>query len=196
MMRRDNMMRRKKWAALVFCLTGPIAATAAGLEDEAARSRAIVQEFQQRLQTELEAAMKGGPINAIEVCNQKAPAIAHELSQRHGARIGRTSLALRNPKNAPDDWERKVLELFELRKRQGEAPQTLEYYEAVAGNGQRAFRYMKAIAIPQNAPCLVCHGRALDSEVDAKLRALYPEDRARGYQAGDLRGAFTVSLPR
>lgn len=182
----------------VFVLAGLcafVSASAAGLEEQVAAGRAVVQEFQQRLQAELKAAMKDGPINAIGVCSQKAPALAAELSQRHGGKVGRTSLKWRNPKNAPDEWEHKVLELFELRKRHGEAPDTLEFYEVVEREGQKEFRYMKAIAIPPGAPCLVCHGRALDSKVDAKLKALYPEDRARGYQQGELRGAFTVRLP-
>ncbi|RMG95091.1 MAG: DUF3365 domain-containing protein, partial [Candidatus Dadabacteria bacterium] len=29
----------------------------------------------------------------------------------------------------------------------------------------------------------------------AKIRELYPEDRATGFRAGELRGAFTLSKP-
>ncbi len=180
---------------LVLAGLSAAAASAAELEERAAASRAVVQEFQQRLQAELKAAMKDGPVKAIGVCSEKAPAIAAELSEKRGGKVARTSLRLRNPKNAPDEWERKVLERFELRTRQGERPDTLEFYEIVEREGRKEFRYMKAIAIPKNAPCLVCHGRAIDSKVDAKLKALYPEDRARGYQEGELRGAFTVRQP-
>jgi hypothetical protein len=44
-------------------------------------------------------------------------------------------------------------------------------------------------------PCLKCHGENLDPKVAAKLDALYPHDQARGYKAGDVRGAFTVRQP-
>lgn len=170
-------------------------ALAGTLEERAAASRAAAKEFQERLQAELVEAMKGGPAKAIEVCHNRAPAIAAELSQRHGWRIGRTSSRLRNPANAPDAWEKKVLELLELRKRHGEGPETLEFYEVVESGGKKEFRYMKAIAIPQGAPCLVCHGTVIDSKLDATLKRLYPADQARGYREGDLRGAFTIRQP-
>jgi hypothetical protein len=31
--------------------------------------------------------------------------------------------------------------------------------------------------------------------VAAKLKTLYPDDKATGYQTGDVRGAFTISQP-
>lgn len=170
-------------------------AIAGTLEERAAASRAAAKEFQDRLQAELMEAMKVGPVNAIEVCSKKAPAIAAELSQQHGWRIGRTSTRLRNPANAPDEWEKKVLELLDLRKRRGEGPDTLEFYEIVESGGKKEFRYMKAIAIPKGAPCLLCHGTVIDAKVDAKLKQLYPADQARGYREGDLRGAFTIRQP-
>jgi hypothetical protein len=154
-------------------------------------SRAASKALFDALGGELQAAMKaGGPVNAIQVCNTKAPDIARDVSAKQNLAIGRTSLKLRNEKNAPDAWEAKVLELFELRKKNGEAPATLEFYEAVGGE----FRYMKAIAIPEGAPCLACHGVKIDEKVQAKLKELYPKDKATGYSTGDLRGAFTVRI--
>ncbi len=60
--------------------------------------------------------------------------------------------------------------------------------------GQRTYRYMKAIPTAEK-PCLACHGKALAPQVRARLDALYPEDRATGYEAGEIRGAFTLSRP-
>jgi hypothetical protein len=45
------------------------------------------------------------------------------------------------------------------------------------------------------SPCLACHGDALAPEVAARIGELYPEDRAVGFQVGDLRGVFWVELP-
>ena len=42
--------------------------------------------------------------------------------------------------------------------------------------------------------CLNCHGKDIDREVVARIDALYPEDRARGYAVGDLRGVFWVEF--
>ena len=70
-------------------------------------------------------------------------------------------------------------------------------FESVA-NLERAatvgneYRYMKAIAIPEGAPCLACHGEAIDAAVATRLRELYPSDKATGYKQGELRGAFTI----
>ena len=96
---------------------------AADYDAEIIASRETVQEFMQTLKKELQAAMQeGGPVNAVSVCNLTAPAIASTYSARNGWDVGRTSLKLRNPANAPDAWERSVLEAFEERKRAGEVP--------------------------------------------------------------------------
>ena len=85
-----------------------------------AASRATSVEFMQNLKATLQQAMQeGGPVNAVAVCNTKAPAIAAAISQQKGWNIARTSLKVRNPANAADDWERKVLDDFETRKSQG-----------------------------------------------------------------------------
>jgi hypothetical protein len=157
-------------------------------------SRAVTQEFMQSLKGALQQAMKdGGPVSAIAVCNQKAPAIAATMSAQKGWRVARTSLKIRNPENVPDSWERATLEVFELRLQQGEDPQTMEYYEVIKQEGMPVFRYMKAI--PTGEVCLACHGAQIDAGVAAKLKELYPTDQATGYKAGNIRGAFTITQP-
>jgi hypothetical protein len=41
--------------------------------------------------------------------------------------------------------------------------------------------------------CLTCHGETLAPGVAAAVESRYPQDRAVGFAAGDLRGAFHVS---
>lgn len=167
---------------------------AADYDAEVNASRETVQEFMQTLKKELQAAMQeGGPVNAVSVCNLTAPAIASTYSARNGWDVGRTSLKLRNPDNAPDAWERSVLEDFETRKLAGEDPARMEFYEVVRENGVTELRYMKAI--PTAGLCLACHGEQVDSITKARLETLYPEDQALGYQVGDIRGAFTITQP-
>jgi hypothetical protein len=157
-------------------------------------SRATAKEFMQTLKQELQAGMQeGGPVNAISVCNLSAPAIANTYSVSRGWDVGRTSLKVRNPANAPDAWERSVLESFEKRKGAGEDPAKMEHYEAVRQEGVRQLRYMKAI--PSAQLCLACHGETVDSITRTRLEKLYPEDQALGYKAGDIRGAFSISQP-
>ena len=165
-------------------------------ERHAEQSQAVVKTFFGRLKAELGQAMKaGGPVNAIEVCNTAAPQIARELSAKHGMRVARTSLKIRNPANAPDAWETAVLKKFEQRRAAGEDPATMVYHEVVESDGKKQFRFMKAIGMPpmDKMPCLKCHGETIDAAIVSKLDELYPQDQARGYKPGQIRGAFTLS---
>ena len=174
-----------------------IAPAAFADEDLAARvdaSREAIQSFAGALQERLTSAMAaGGPAAAIEVCKIAAPEVAAAASHALGWRIGRTSLKLRNPANAPDAWELAVLRKFEARRAAGEDPARFDHAEFVAGDGKRTFRYMKAIGT--QPVCTLCHGAHVAPEVAARLDALYPEDRARGFEVGDLRGAFSIVQP-
>ena len=164
---------------------------AASADVLAGEARAIAARFADKLKSELVAAMKvDGPVKAIEVCNVAAPAIAADASA-NGWSVGRTSLKTRNPKNAPDGWEKRVLEEFDAAKSTGADAAKLEHFEVLENNGVRAFRFMKAITVAE--PCLTCHGDAIKEPVKARLGELYPYDRASGYKAGDIRGAFTLS---
>ncbi len=166
---------------------------AASADALAAEARGISVKFAEKLKGELVGAMKAdGPLKAIEVCNVAAPAIAADASA-NGWSVGRTSLKTRNPKNAPDAWEKRVLDEFDAEKSKGADATKLERFEVVEDNGVPTFHYMKAI--PAAAPCLTCHGEAIKEPVKAKLAELYPDDRATGYKEGDIRGAFTLSRP-
>lgn len=181
-------------SAVISAMTVPAQANS-GIEDRAAASRATVQEFFGALKGELVAGLKtGGPVNAIGTCNEKAPGIAKQVSTAKGWNVARTSLKLRNPKNAPDAWERAVLIKFDDRRAAGEDPAKMEHFEVVEKDGKKVFRYMKAIPTAPK-PCLACHGEKITPEVEAKLSELYPDDVARGYKAGDIRGAFTITQP-
>ena len=182
--------------AMLFALSAAqVAASEDGNDQRVEQSRAVVKAFVTSLKGEMKSAMKeGGPIKAIEVCNMKAPAITQELSMKKGWKIGRTSLKVRNLANAPDAWEKAVLEKFDARKAAGESPKKMEHYEVVTMDGKQVFRYMKAIPTAEK-PCLVCHGANIDPKVAATIDKYYPNDQARGYKAGDIRGAFTIIQP-
>ena len=89
-------------------------AWAAEDDERVAASRATVKEFMQSLKGELQKGMQeGGPVNAIGVCNRTARGIANTYSVRNDWTVGRTSLKVRNPDNAPDTWEQAVLQEFD-----------------------------------------------------------------------------------
>lgn len=176
-------------AVFVTPLLLPAAASSrADSEDpELVQSREITAQFARELQSALQAALAaGGPVAAIAACKEVAPEIAARLSRETGASVGRTSLRHRNPANAPEPWQAAVLEQFQDLQH----PAPAEFFERSDTLGAR---YMKPI---MTAPlCLACHGTELSAEVRQVLDVAYPEDTARGYVTGDVRGAFVVTWP-
>jgi hypothetical protein len=167
--------------------------TAGGQEPEelSAEARSIIAAFSAELQAELQAAIAAGGLErAIEVCKTRATAIA-AAAARNGWTVGRTSLKVRNPDNRPDEFERRVLLDFEQKIAEGRSIDSLGYYKANAVGELSEFRYMKAIETKEL--CLGCHGASIPHAVGKKLDELYPRDEARGYAAGQLRGAFTLT---
>ena len=185
-------MKKLVIAAMLFSLPFTVSADMGQYKAEAKK---ITGAYFEELKGELGKGMKaGGPVAAIGVCNTRAPEIAMEHSQSSGWDVGRTSLRLRNPNNAPDVWETKVLQQFEEQRAKGEGPDALVHAEVVEDGGEKYFRFMKGIVMPplEKMPCLKCHGEDIDPNTAATLDVLYPQDKARGYKAGQVRGAFTL----
>ena len=173
-------------------LSSAVSATEVNQEQMLQESRQAIQQFAKHLKGELKAAMKkGGPVNAIQVCNEKAMDITASESQKSSVTLSRTSLKTRNPENTPEAWEKTVLQQFEERKSKGEALKKMEFSEIVEVKGKKQFRYMKAMGISQ--ACLHCHGEKALPDVSAELNKLYPDDKATGYKKGDLRGAIVLT---
>lgn len=182
-------MKKSVFLLSVLLLAGMV--QAGQPEPHVMEARSAIKAFGGQLKGELQKAMKtGGPLNAIDVCNVKAPALAQQANAKSSTKISRTSLKNRNPGNAPTAWQHAVLTKFEARKAAGEDVAKMDYSEVVGGE----FRYMKAI--PTGEICLKCHGAKIDPKITAKLDKLYPEDKARGFSKGDIRGAFYVTLPK
>ena len=143
-----------------------------------------------RLKTRLIETMQSeGPVAAIEVCNVEAPQIASAVSSESGLDVGRTSLQVRNPANAPDPRERDVLERWAAAVAAGTPPAELPVHTEAGED----FLWMKPIVV--EGPCLACHGTTIPQPVAEAIAARYPADQATGYAIGDLRGAFVVRAP-
>ncbi len=92
--------------------------------------------------------------------------VAAEFTKVTGYRLKQTSLEPVNPANAPDDFERKIMEMFKQKN-------ITEYYAVVASSdGKRHFRYMRALRTKEQ--CISCHP---------------------GYSIGELRGSISVVAP-
>ena len=161
--------------------------------DLAQDARAAIKGLGEALKAQLVAALQsGGPIPAISVCQSVAPQLAEAKSREHELTVRRTALRVRNPDNAPDDFERAVLEDFVKKIEGGADPAKLEYSSVVTADGAKTFRYMKAIPMAAQ-PCQVCHGPEIADDLKAEIQRRYPQDQAVGFKTGELRGAFSVS---
>ena len=157
-----------------------------------ARAKKEVPPLVKQVATNLQSALmkaiaERGPVEALSFCNENALPLTHEkISQnRTVLSLKRTSLKVRNPKNAPDSRERRVL------KEWGERKEPL--FEADIQK-ERVHAYFPIYVQPQ---CVLCHGKktALLPELSAKLDTLYPDDKATGYEPGMFRGVFHVEVP-
>ncbi len=150
--------------------------------------------LQNNLGTQLKAALQaGGPIAALSVCNTVAQPITSSTSDSmKGITVTRTALKVRNPSNAPTKQDQSVLESWE---------------ESIGSDSDGVSLEPKLIHVSENEAlfyrpimiqeiCLKCHGAPADfsEELSEQLARFYPEDAATGYQPGQLRGAFKVSM--
>jgi len=127
----------------------------------------------------------GGPQAALAVCSAEAQELTASIARRTGVAVGRTSDRLRNPANAPRAWVRPWLEANAGAKAGDAGPASVDL-----GDRLGTLRPIEVKPL-----CLSCHGGAIAPEVEALIRARYPEDAARGYAEGDLRGAFWAEAP-
>lgn len=141
---------------------------------------ALSKRLMQKIKTE-------GTIPALQYCNLAALPLTDSLAKVHGLEIKRTSLQLRNPKNAPTDWEEKILRDYQ---------NLLEKGELLSPQLQQLDNEKWALAAPiqLQAPCLKCHGKNIEAALAKQLDQLYPEDQARNYETGDLRGIWSIKF--
>lgn len=181
------------FASVALGLAG-CAAPAPQPVDVSAKSAALADRFQADLQGQLQAAMKvGGPVGAIGVCHQAAPAIAASLSEESGAEVRRIALKERNPAASPEGELRDRLEQLAAAPLSADGKPAVTQWTSGSGADARA-HFMRAIPMKEQ-PCAACHGTAIAPEVQARLAELYPADKATGFKPGDLRGAILVSWP-
>lgn len=179
----------------LLAVTAPAVAQELGERREAARAAAmtLVRELGGELQQAMES---GGPVAAVSVCSERAPAITARISRERGWEVTRVSSRYRNPLlGMPDAWERQTLERFRGRHADGESYKGMSRGEVVTEGERTEYRYMQAL--PTKGVCVACHGpkEALDPGVRATLDERYPHDMATGFAVGDLRGAVSIRQP-
>lgn len=133
-----------------------------------------------------------GIVSAVSVCSDTAQVLTNNYGISKGIYIKRVSFKNRNPMNVPDEFESKVLNIFEEMHSKNQIKQETEYVELVEENGISKVRYMKPILVKPE--CLNCHGtdEHISPQVKEVINKIYPDDKAKGYQMGDLRGAVSI----
>lgn len=108
--------------------------------------------------------------------------------------IKRTSLLIRDPRNAPDAADTAALNKIHEQLMADQTPDKM-LVQKIERTGQPVeWRVYRPIAASQS--CLACHGdpKTFRPGVKAALDLLYPEDKALDYSAREWRGIIRVSL--
>lgn len=150
---------------------------------------------QQQLMASLHKAVEEKGIEgALDFCNVNAAPIVQELSDKYGVEIRRTSFRARNQNNLPTDQESPILDAYQYNvENRLENEPNIQKIE-----GGDVLLYTKAIVISTEF-CLACHGdtkNEIESPVLNKIDSLYPGDLARDFEVGNLRGMWSLKIPK
>lgn len=162
-------------------------------EDQLIGMRTIATDFMKDLKSILiKQIQSGGVLKAVTVCSDTAQVLTNKFGMERGIYIKRVSLKNRNPNNYPDDFEKRILNQFELLHQKNELNMETEFAEIVTEGDYNYLRYLKPIIIQPE--CLNCHGSQTDimPDVENLIAQNYPDDKAIGYKTGDLRGAVSI----
>ncbi len=164
------------------------------IEEAYKRGRIISEASQKALGSKLTHAIaEGGVPYAIEFCNVVAYDLVDSLSKAYMAQVKRVSLDLRNPKDAPDELEKQILQAYQYSLNQG-----MELTDNVQMLENNQLLYSKPIVISTGL-CLNCHGeigKQVKDENYQLIRSIYPNDSAINHKIGDLRGMWSIRLSK
>ncbi len=150
----------------------------------------ISGQAQSALLSQVSEAMKqGGSSYAVEFCNLKASGITDSLNNEYNCNISRISDKNRNPHNElTTDKEKQLWDYF-LKVHENRM-----IHDTVVASGQNAVYYKPILTAMQ--ACLQCHGQKeqIGKETYSKIRKLYPEDKATGYEMNELRGLWKIEF--
>ena len=113
------------------------------------------------------------------------------MSSKHDAIIKRVSDKNRNPNNKANAQELDYISLYKQILKNGEEPEPI----VVEENKKVNFYY----PIVTNAMCLKCHGtpgKEIQRETYDKIKELYPNDKAIGYDVNEVRGMWSISFDK
>ncbi len=134
---------------------------------------------------------KDGTEAAVTLCNERAIALTDSMAIALNATVKRVSDKNRNPDNACNKEELAYINQAknQLAKDGKASPKLIETDDKATGY----------YPIVTNAMCLQCHGTITEditTQTLNKITTLYPEDKATGYAANELRGIWVVEMEK
>lgn len=154
----------------------------------------ITQIAQTELMGRLLQKMKAGSYaSAVSFCSSNAQQITDSIGNAFSVHLRRVSLKTRNERNIPTTLERNLLEAYEYSASKGEKLSTnLQFFQ-----GEDSILYNKPIFIPSEL-CLNCHGNKekINALTQEAINQQYPADSAHGYEIGDFRAIWSVSMSK
>lgn len=184
-------------AFLAGCGAGDDAAASRDVRDAAeGKARRATERLVGTLMGEVQKSIKeNGLAGTVTHCASRAQELSTLIGVEEGVTIRRVTEKTRNPVDAPDTYERRILAQFAEMARNKQITPTTAHVEVVTHEGRNVLRFLKPVMIGKT--CLGCHGSAdsIPADVGAALRAHYPSDLATGYADGELRGAVSVVVP-
>lgn len=158
-------------------------------KDYEALAIAITTEAKSNLQQNLMAKMKeGGTALALPFCKENALGFTNTFGNEHSVRLRRLTNKPRNELNWLTKEETDIfLEIQKEKSKEGVYPNRM-----ISSNNLVTV-YVPIVIMGQ---CLQCHGKTSDisKETSAILAKHYPNDKAIGYEVGELRGLFSVEF--
>jgi nitrate reductase cytochrome c-type subunit len=179
-----------------------------GCQNEASRSQKTLSEeelseYQQKGGEFVEATQKvlasnlvgaiqeKGTEGALEFCNIQAIPLTDSMAVELQAHISRVTDQPRNPDNLANKSELEYIRSAKSDLREGN-----EVTPAIHNANGKVIGYYPIIT---NQLCMQCHGNE-NSQINQatldKLKTLYPDDQATGYDVGELRGIWVVEMEK
>ncbi|ADN09482.1 Tll0287-like domain-containing protein [Sulfurimonas autotrophica] len=135
----------------------------------------------------------GGPMQALDFCSQEAYNLTQQVNKKlpSGITVKRISAKYRNPVNQPQGSEKEVLS--SLKKLQ--SLHVILPKQIVQKVNAQTYKYYKPLVINKQV-CLKCHGNIKNKDLKRAIDERYPQDKAKHYKMGDLRGAIVVTIDK
>ncbi len=110
---------------------------------------------------------------------------ARQISDEQGWTVQQLAEKYRNPAHTLDSEAQRLYETFLT------SPDQTDTWIRTTHDGTQGWRYARRITVQSS--CLACHGPK--EQRPEFVKTGYPEDRAYGFEEGDLRGLYTVFVP-